>query len=150
MQWTDERRAECVELWNSGKYSMGQIASHFQTTRNAISGLLDRAKGWGYAVLTKKSDEIMIRVRERSSAANRRIGASRLRPVSQVRPVGVSAAAASENFNPPLRKNLLELGKGECKFPYGESNFSFCGYPTDPGKSFCPTHHKICWQSPRR
>ena len=40
----------------------------------------------------------------------------------------------------PRNVPLLELQPGECHWPYGNSNYTFCGHPTFGGCSYCEQH----------
>lgn len=144
--WTLERKTECLEHWNTGNYSMSQLAEKYGVTRNSISGFLDRSRKYGHFVLGKQSDEVMKRVRDRSSALERH---KVIRRVSAHKPKPEPILIDMADFNPPLRKNLFELNKNECKYPFGDKDFAFCGYPTESNKSFCHVHHAMCWQKAR-
>jgi hypothetical protein len=53
-------------------------------------------------------------------------------------------------------KTLLELEANECRFPFGESDFKFCGRPTHLymrfekicSSPYCREHHLICIVEP--
>lgn len=49
----------------------------------------------------------------------------------------------------PLNKTLIELKKGDCRQPYGDGPFTFCGHPARAGSSYCTPHHHLNWE-PRR
>jgi hypothetical protein len=52
-------------------------------------------------------------------------------------------------------KTLLELDPNDCRFPFGDENFTFCGKPKHLylragamcQSSYCREHHLICTQS---
>jgi GcrA cell cycle regulator len=48
----------------------------------------------------------------------------------------------------PRHLTLLELEPDDCRFAYGESNFTFCGLRTRAGSSYCPSHHTLVWVAP--
>lgn len=41
-----------------------------------------------------------------------------------------------------------ELGRDECRFPFGHSDFRFCALPVVEGRSYC-WHHTIVTMQPR-
>jgi len=43
----------------------------------------------------------------------------------------------------PRNISLLDLEPGECRWPYGDSNFTFCGNPTLDGCSYCHQHFAL-------
>jgi GcrA cell cycle regulator len=43
----------------------------------------------------------------------------------------------------PRHLSLLELMPRQCRYPYGEGPFTFCGHPTRPGVSYCPGHQDL-------
>lgn len=46
-------------------------------------------------------------------------------------------------------KTLLELEDNDCRFPFGEGPFLFCGDPVQGRSSYCAHHHDICWDRVR-
>lgn len=40
----------------------------------------------------------------------------------------------------PLHLALLDLAAGQCRWPFGERPFTFCGCPTFDEASYCPVH----------
>lgn len=40
----------------------------------------------------------------------------------------------------PRNVSLLDLEPGQCRYPYGDSNFTFCGHPIAEGYSYCAPH----------
>lgn len=46
-------------------------------------------------------------------------------------------------YAPPVEPKHIELMKlkaNECRWPYGDGPFTFCGHKTEPGESYCPHH----------
>jgi GcrA cell cycle regulator len=44
----------------------------------------------------------------------------------------------------PRNVPMTDLNKNECRYPYGDGPFTFCGHPTDGG-SYCAGHKAICY-----
>lgn len=152
--WIPEGRAQCLAQWNTGRYSMGELAKQFSTTRHSIAGLLYRSKLNGFSVIDRQSELIVARIG--NSKIPSRKGAIKFgngaKPRQRVRKSARKPAliVIDKNFSPPLRKSLFDLGKNECHYPFGDKNFAFCGYPTADNQSFCAVHHQMCWVSPTR
>jgi GcrA cell cycle regulator len=43
----------------------------------------------------------------------------------------------------PLNIDLLDLDKGQCRYPYGDGPFLFCGHPAQAESKYCPAHHRL-------
>lgn len=43
------------------------------------------------------------------------------------------------------RKTLTDLGAAECRYPFGDGPFLFCGAPTPERSAYCRAHHNICF-----
>jgi len=44
----------------------------------------------------------------------------------------------------PLNISFAELQTGDCKYPYGERDFTYCGLPAIEGKPYCLSHLALC------
>lgn len=49
----------------------------------------------------------------------------------------------------PLNLALVELQAGDCRYPYGDTDFTFCGLPALAGAPYCVPHYHLCRQVPR-
>ena len=43
---------------------------------------------------------------------------------------------------------IMDLQHGQCRWPEGDSNFTFCGAPQVPGYSYCASHAAIAFNRP--
>lgn len=43
----------------------------------------------------------------------------------------------------PLHASLVDLTYDQCRYPYGDGPFTFCGCPTINGLSYCEPHHRL-------
>jgi hypothetical protein len=43
----------------------------------------------------------------------------------------------------PLHKSLADLGRNDCRYPYGEGPYTFCGNPQREGHSYCGPHFAL-------
>ncbi len=48
----------------------------------------------------------------------------------------------------PRHLSLIDLEKGDCRYPYGDGPMTFCGHPIKEGSSYCVPHHHMCWVRP--
>ena len=48
----------------------------------------------------------------------------------------------------PRNLTLLDLERGDCRYPYGDRQIIFCGHPVIYGSSYCAGHHHLCWVRP--
>jgi hypothetical protein len=46
----------------------------------------------------------------------------------------------------PLNLPLIELEVGMCRYPFGDTDFTFCGLPAVG--SYCSGHQALCWRVP--
>lgn len=64
----------------------------------------------------------------------------RPRPVASVpRAIPISCQEIT-----PLHLTLVDLETGDCRYPFGEGPFTFCGHPSETDSSYCPAHHHLC------
>jgi GcrA cell cycle regulator len=123
--WDDAKVTELHRLFNEG-YSASLIGAAMGMTRNAIIGKLSRLgltmkNGFARKVNgTTKS----VTYRQTHEAPQQR----KERPVADV---------------VPLHVDLLDLQPGQCRFPYGDGPFTFCGCPSSNGLSYCEPHHRL-------
>lgn len=48
----------------------------------------------------------------------------------------------------PRNLKLIDLETSDCRFPYGDSEITFCGHPVIDGSSYCGPHHGLCREKP--
>lgn len=46
----------------------------------------------------------------------------------------------------PLNLTFEQLGSNDCRYPYGDSDFRFCGHAKGAASSYCPGHKALTWQ----
>ena len=74
------------------------------------------------------------------------------RKPSTLKPASVASPMVSEKLLEPvpLHIGLDELRAFHCRWPYGESPFTFCGHPKHGQRSYCQFHSSICGQRTSR
>ena len=45
-------------------------------------------------------------------------------------------------------KSLIELESEDCRYPFGDETFLFCGEVKREKSSYCEFHHRLCWIKP--
>jgi GcrA cell cycle regulator len=145
-KYTDEEKQF---IKDNTSYSASQISEMFfekfgiNVTRNAVIGIVHRA---GERLKGRKSDGSLIKPKRRQvrppsvnwtnskkSIAN--VPAERLAPKS-------TSTEVIDPARPPLHVSFMELNSSNCHWPFGADNFTYCGHPAKPGKSYCAAHVK--------
>ena len=148
MAWTDERIAQLKAGWEGGM-TASQIAEKLgEVTRNAVIGKAHRLGLEARPSPVKGADsEVVAAVATAASAA----------PAATV-----AAVPATPRPAPPkarsgklARTTLLDLNEKVCKWPIGhpgETEFHFCGKPSQAGFPYCTEHCLLAYQAqlPRR
>jgi GcrA cell cycle regulator len=166
--WTDPREQSARELFTAG-HSASQAAAALSAefglpvTRNAVIGLWHRRKWSG-------GENRQIKFRADAAA---RAGAQRAKRerVKLIVPAGSSEKRSrsiqrlmraphgtlriiettQQGVSPlrevevvPLHVSLLDLQHGQCRYPYGDGPFTFCGCQAEPGRPYCEPHQYLC------
>lgn len=148
MAWTDERIAQLKAGWEGGM-TASQIAEKLgEVTRNAVIGKAHRLGLEARPSPVKGADsEVVVAVAPAASTA----------PAATV-----AAVPATPRPAPPkarsgklARTTLLDLNEKVCKWPIGhpgETEFHFCGKPSQAGFPYCTEHCLLAYQAqlPRR
>lgn len=124
-----DRLRQCFEA----KMTSQEIADEFGISRNAIVGKMNR--------LGLRRHAPGRHPRSNVCALNHAKRVSRPRPVLRIVKVE-GPIAESRNLE------LDALETGDCRFPYGDGPFFFCGAPRVEKSSYCAHHHLLCWSRP--
>lgn len=120
VKWTPEHDAMVRELRNIG-YSGSQISAalnlEFKTaySRNAVIGRMNRL---GLCEKMVKAPK----------------------PEPRPRAPRIAAVKRPVHFGAPLHLSLIELEPDQCRWPYGDGPFTFCGCTVLTDSSYCPMH----------
>lgn len=132
--WDDIKTALLCELWLAGR-TASQIKDQLGlATRNQVIGKLSRL-GMTRDVRKEERVQTVARVLERKTVARK----------TKVR----AAPPKTDLSETALHLSLVELTDKQCRFPYGDSPFTFCGHATEDGSTYCPGHHAMCWTAPK-
>jgi GcrA cell cycle regulator len=156
MAWTDERIAQLKAGWEGGK-TASQIAEQLGegVTRNAVIGKAHR--------LGLESRPSPVKAGEDTEAAvvTRAATVAPVPPAATAPPAVAAPVAARPVAKKPARTgkaaktSLLDLNEKICKWPIGhpgDSDFHFCGKPSQAGFPYCTEHCLQAYQAqlPRR
>lgn len=120
----DPVKEQIKALWQEGK-SSGQIALIVGRTRNSVIGIVSRMN------LPTRTGLPRVRTKPRYRAP------TAPKPVLPPPPVDAP---------PSLNLPMMELRAHHCQFPYGDSDFRFCGHDRDLGSTYCSYHRALCVQ----
>lgn len=159
--WTDERIGELKAQFEAGLTASEIMRALGAMSRNAIIGKLHRLG-------LKRGDPEGLGNRIRQGIANRpRVPLLRTPAVQQPASPKMNPAPVSESPVAPAppaltldpaeipasqRKQLLELGNDDCRFPYGDPgtpDFFFCGAPEADFAGrvpYCPRHRAVAYR----
>lgn len=135
--WTIERADELKRLWVSG-LSASQVAAQLGgITRNSVIGKVHRLglqrRGSALAHENKPRQPRRIRVPRTSISGN--VRRTTYEPAEQV------ALRCAEIV--PRDIDLLDLELNDCRYPYGDGPFTFCGRQKQKGSSYCTPHFHL-------
>ena len=140
--WTDEQAASLMNMLANG-LSYAQIAAElnakFNTnfSRNAACG-----KGFRLGLNAPQKAKVARKPRKRRepreiSNHTPRVTKPRIEEI-QLR------CAAIE----PRHLTLCQLEPNDCRYPFGEGPFTFCGHPVKGGSSYCQSHFHLSLKQP--
>ena len=138
--WTDETIQRVVSLYRDDKKPIRAIAREVGATPGMISGKLDR--------LNQKRNFCPDLLRERNrqeTKAKRKQAPVVARAPKKPKFVPPAYDLPLPRINDVARKALIELEKGECKWPIGDprdSAFGFCALPAAPDHHYCEHHRR--------
>ncbi|HZP77549.1 MAG TPA: GcrA family cell cycle regulator [Pseudolabrys sp.] len=122
--WTPERVERLKELWSAG-WSQAEICGELGlNSRGVVSGKLARL---GLSNRTGNKRGWQPRSRKRAA--------------TQFECVPAPDAPAQGSVD------LEHMCANQCRFPYGEAHFLFCGEIIADGVSYCAAHHAIAYRS---
>ena len=123
--WTLERTKSLIELWANG-LSAKQIAERLElSSRSMVIGKVRRLD----LPTPEKKLAWTVKRQARAKAIN----------VAKIAPKTIEHHATDE----ALHLSLIDLEPGQCRFPFGDGPFTFCGHPIVAG-SYCGLHDYIC------
>ena len=144
--WSDVRVDYLKTMWSAGR-SGGEIASSLGVTRCSVLGKIFRLRLPVRAIennrrYKKRTPEQIAAKRAKDKRGNekRRAKQSAVKP-QKLTITNLEALRCVEVE--PLGKTLLELGPNECRYPYGDGPYTFCGNPTMGECSYCGPHFGV-------
>lgn len=125
--WTEQVVADLTRLYAEG-FSCRVIGEKLGLGRNSVIGKIHRLQ-----LPLPEGKKPIIRM-------GREIGHYK-KHVSEVKIACVEIV--------PRNLSLLELEPNDCRYPYGDGPFTFCGHPKQAGSSYCTPHFHLCDQPPK-
>lgn len=145
--WTVERENMLRDLWSTG-LSCSQIADKLGgVSRSAIIGKAHRldlpARAVRLSDEEREARQKQSRARETARKALHRLR-KRIAMGERV-PPRIAPEPIPESIK-PLHVNLLELEPYQCRWPYGEGPYTFCGHLKRGDPSYCGFHARLVYQ----
>ncbi len=132
--WTEENKAVVKDLYIDQNKSSAIVGAHLGVSRNAVIGIINRM---GYR---KEKPPPVVRPPKRVHT-KARTAADRV----QRRAEGPSPQViCGESVHEPLLASVIDLTSDKCAYPYGNTDFKFCGRKRTRG-AFCAIHASLCY-----
>ena len=130
--WSEDEMKIAQEMYAQGK-SYTEIGAALKRTRNGIAGLahrlnFDRPKKIVEKKIPKKNKDVT--------------------PVTVAevkKDIKIGAPPSDEGL-----KSLSDLGVNDCRWPFGEEDYTFCARPCLEGHPYCEEHFKLAYIPRRR
>jgi GcrA cell cycle regulator len=133
MMWTSEQdnqlRAMHVER---PKPKCREMAERIGCTKNAVIGRRRRIGLGGPKRIAKPRDRSPNRPKAEPRVSVRRVAMLKVEPVSA-------------NTAPIGSKSLIDLAPDECRWPFGDKPYTFCGCRTFTSLPYCAGHARIAY-----
>lgn len=140
---------QMAKLWNNDGLSMGQIASHFGTTRQTVAGIIHRNRDKFESRRDANGKKPRQPLATASQKANQRRAAfhaakvaeeEKAAPVTPVEPEIDGKEYDAGRL--PVAKDLLSLGSCDCRWPLTDIGpHLFCCAEVVTGSPYC-AHHR--------
>jgi GcrA cell cycle regulator len=135
MMWTMEQDNQLREL-HVAKETFVEIGAQIGVTKNAAIGRAHRL-----GLPPRRDMSAPLKPRNRSPnrpKAEPRVSMQRVAMLLKTEPV-------SADIPPIGTKSLLDLAPDECRFPFGDKPYTFCGCRTFTGLPYCAGHARIAY-----
>lgn len=140
--WTDDKVALLKKLKLDDHLSFTQIAHEMGISRNKVCGKLHRLGLTSPAPFMrdrvekpprKRKPRITIFQANGSSSHRRIILRAESKDAIKLRCAGIE----------PRNLGLLDLQRNDCRYPYGDGPFTFCGHAQLDGSPYCAAHARL-------
>ena len=137
--WTPERVEALKRLWAEG-HSASVVARMLEIkSRNSVISKVHRLK-------------LPARMQAQGTAMKRHGGRKRYAPQSdrpKLKPImNPDPRPVFIERTPEQTVSFADLEPHHCRYPYGESDYRFCGCDKVPGQSYCAHHMRIAYSVP--
>ena len=151
IQWSEETRAEAIRQWELGKSATEIAEALGGYTRNAVIGLIHRARAKGEIVRADPKPEKRVsreKVQKARPGTHQRPTAALVASASGYSPVPVPPTPErTVPYDPTTARLWTSRRFGECAYPVsgdGADTLSCCS-PTK-GKTYCAHHRAIMYR----
>lgn len=127
-EWPAELDAKVIQLRDE-HLTYEEIGKAIGKTRSAVSGRLRRL-GHAQPAVRLTPEERLRRKRECDRAYKARVAGRPHQPFVMAELLNIE----------PRYVPILDLQKNECRWPYGDGPFTFCGCPAEEAKPYCLPH----------
>jgi GcrA cell cycle regulator len=135
--WTGPRIEQLTKLALAGKMSAAQIANELGgCSRNAVLGKIHRLR----LIFTKPDTPPRVRREPKLRIAYVNGHSNQMR-ITEWIPADQVELRCAEIV--PRNLALEALEPNDCRFPYDDGPFTFCGHPQREGSSYCTAHYSL-------
>jgi hypothetical protein len=138
---------ELVDAFKGG-LTYAQLAEKFGITRGQVSGklfrlgLTEHSGRMSAEERRERHREALVRFRAKRKLEGKTRKAAWLadpnfKPTWAKKP-------SSDLFDSALRVSLVDIEPHQCRYPYGDGPFTFCGHGKAEGSSYCAPHRLLC------
>ncbi len=142
--WTEAEVDQLKAAWARGESASG-IAQSLGRDRNSILGKIHVLRRKGEPIEPRRTGRTALSRGERLEISNRRRARAGKALIAALPPVAAVVPLASGSVS-PKRLSIVEIGPGQCRWPYGNGPFHFCGHTAVLGKPYCLDHAQIAYQ----
>lgn len=146
--WTDDCVAQLRALF-ADKHSASEIASKFGgISRNAVCGKLARlGLVRGISVPVPSGRKPRVPKHEQVGAPTGSLAYKVIHAIKrkQAAPVDPTPFVCGVVDVKPLHLTIDQLTETTCRYPFGDSDFTYCGILIQDGISYCAEHHRLCY-----
>lgn len=127
--------------------SAGWIGVELGRSRNSVISKIHGLRRQGVDMQSRRTGRQTLSRAERLEIGNRRrVKAGK--PVLEALPSIAAVVPLQSGDVEPKLLALAELDARQCRWPYGDGPFRFCGHGTELGVPYCAKHSQIAYRDP--
>ena len=145
-KWTQQQKDYALRAWNDYDHTAGQIKEVLGEgfTRSAVIGMISRLGGRKKTNGSTQTRRLMpvTRLQRPPLTLLPKPSDRPYRPGRKRKPENVKARKTLEGAPEPLKIDLIERRNHQCRWPYGDGPYYYCGHKRAAGSPYCPFHKK--------